>query len=151
MAIRNIVKDGDEVLRKICRPVESFDERLKTLLDDMAETMYEAQGVGLAAPQVGIRKRVFVVDIGEGLVEFINPEILKAEGSQIGQEGCLSCPNLWGMVERPNFVKVKAYNRNGEEFVLEATEFFARAILHENDHLDGKLFKDIAKELAKSE
>ncbi len=151
MAIRNIVKDGDEVLRKICRPVESFDERLKTLLDDMAETMYEAQGVGLAAPQVGIRKRVFVVDIGEGLVEFINPEILKAEGSQTGQEGCLSCPNLWGMVERPNFVKVKAYNRNGEEFVLEATEFFARAILHENDHLDGKLFKDIAKELAKSE
>ena len=151
MAIRNIVKDGDEVLRKVCRPVEYFDDRLSTLLDDMADTMYEAQGVGLAAPQVGIRKRVFVVDIGEGLFEFVNPQIIKTSGTQVGQEGCLSCPNLWGMVERPSFVKVKAFDRYGKEFEIEATDFFARAIFHENDHLDGKLFKDIAKELARSE
>ena len=151
MAIRNIVKDGDEVLRKVCKTVENFDDRLSTLLDDMADTMYEAQGVGLAAPQVGIRKRVFVVDIGEGLFEFVNPQIIKTSGTQVGQEGCLSCPNLWGMVERPSFVKVKAFDRYGKEFEIEATDFFARAIFHENDHLDGKLFKDIAKELARSE
>ncbi len=146
MAIRNIVKDGDEVLRKVCRPVENFDDRLKTLLDDMADTMYEAEGVGLAAPQVGIRKRVFVVDIGEGLFEFVNPEIVKTSGKQSGQEGCLSCPNLWGVVERPNFVTIRAYDRNGSQFEIETSEFFARAILHENDHLDGILFKDKAKE-----
>lgn len=146
MAIRNITKDGDEVLRKVCRSVEKFDDRLKTLLDDMAETMYEANGVGLAAPQVGILKRVFVVDVGEGLFEFINPTIVKTSGTQSDTEGCLSCPNLWGIVERPNFVVVEAYDRNGEKFRLEATELFARAILHENDHLDGKLFKDFVKE-----
>ena len=150
MAIRNIVKDGDEVLRKVCRKVENFDERLATLLDDMADTMYQAEGVGLAAPQVGIRKRVFVVDIGEGLFEFVNPQIIKTSGTQTSQEGCLSCPNLWGTVERPDYVKVKAYDRHGKEFELEATGFFTRAILHENDHLDGKLFKDIAKELVRS-
>ncbi len=150
MAIRNIVKDGDEVLRKVCRKVENFDERLATLLDDMADTMYQAEGVGLAAPQVGIRKRVFVVDIGEGLFEFVNPQIIKTSGTQTEQEGCLSCPNLWGTVERPDYVKVKAYDRHGKEFELEATGFFTRAILHENDHLDGKLFKDIAKELVRS-
>ncbi len=151
MAIRNIVKDGDDVLRKICRPVENFDERLSILLNDMADTMYEADGVGLAAPQVGIRKRVFVVDIGEGIFEFVNPEIIMTSGNQSGQEGCLSCPNLWGIVERPDYVKIRAYNRHGEQFELEAADFFARAILHENDHLDGKLFKDIAKELTKAE
>ena len=150
MAIRNIVKDGDEVLRKVCRKVENFDERLATLLDDMADTMYQAEGVGLAAPQVGIRKRVFVVDIGEGLFEFVNPQIIKTSGTQTAQEGCLSCPNLWGTFERPDYVKVKAYDRHGKEFELEATGFFTRAILHENDHLDGKLFKDIAKELVRS-
>ena len=151
MAKRKIRISTDEVLRKICKPVKEITPNILTLLDDMADTMYEAQGVGLAAPQVGIRKRVFVVDIGEGLFEFVNPQIIKTSGTQVGQEGCLSCPNLWGMVERPSFVKVKAFDRYGKEFEIEATDFFARAIFHENDHLDGKLFKDIAKELEKSE
>lgn len=146
MAIRNITKDGDEVLRKVCRPVEKFDDRLKTLLDDMADTMYAANGVGLAAPQFGILKRVFVVDVGEGLFEFINPTIIKTSGTQSDTEGCLSCPNLWGIVERPNFVEVEAFDRNGNKFSIKAEEFFARAIMHENDHLDGKLFKDFVTE-----
>lgn len=142
MAIRNIVKDGDEVLRKVCRPVEKFDQKLSDLIDDMAQTMYQAQGVGLAAPQIGILKRIAVVDIGEGLHEFINPRIIEASGEQIGTEGCLSCPGIWGTVKRPNFVTVEAYDRNGDRFILSASELFARAICHEFDHLDGKLFKD---------
>jgi peptide deformylase len=146
MAIRNITKDGEEVLRKVCRPVEKFDDRLKTLLDDMAETMYAANGVGLAAPQVGVLKRVFVVDVGEGLFEFINPTVIETSGTQSDTEGCLSCPNVWGIVERPNYVKMEAYDRDGNKFIVEGTELFARALLHENDHLDGKLFKDIVKE-----
>ncbi len=144
MAIRNIVKDTDqyETLHKKCRQVTDFNQKLWDLLDDMAQTMYQAQGVGLAGPQVGMLRRVFVIDVGEGLVEFINPEILETSGTQDGAEGCLSFPGEYGMVERPNYVRVKAQNRNGEWFELEGEELFARAICHENDHLDGIVFKD---------
>jgi len=143
MAVRNIVKDGDEVLRKICRPVEKFDDKLSMLIDDMFETMYKANGVGLAAPQIGLLKRIAVIDVGEGPHEFVNPRIIDASGEQTDTEGCLSCPGVWGTVSRPNFVTVEAYDRNGDRFILSASELFARAICHEFDHLDGKLFKDI--------
>ncbi len=142
MAVRNIVKDGDEVLRKVCRPVEKFDQKLSDLIDDMIETMYKANGVGLAAPQIGVLKRVAVIDVGEGPHEFVNPTIIDSSGEQTDTEGCLSCPGVWGTVSRPNFVTVGAYDRNGNRFILSATELFARAICHELDHLDGKLFKD---------
>ena len=146
MAIRTIVKEGDEVLRKVCRPVEKFDQKLNDLIQDLADTMYQANGVGLAAPQVGILKRVAVVDVGDGLFEFINPRIVESSGEQIGTEGCLSCPGVWGTVKRPNVVTVEAYDRNGERFLLTANELFERAICHELDHLDGKLFKDFVIE-----
>ena len=138
MAIRNIVKDTDgyDTLHKKCRPVTDFNQKLWDLLDDMAQTMYKAQGVGLAGPQVGMLRRVFVIDVGEGILEFVNPEILETSGTQEGAEGCLSFPGEYGMVERPNHVKVRAQNRMGEWFEL------ARAICHENDHLDGVVFKD---------
>ena len=147
MAIRNIRKNGDEVLRKKCKPVKAITERTLKLIEDMADTMYEADGVGLAAPQVGILQRIFVVDVYDdyGLRVFINPEILEVSGSQIGEEGCLSVPNELEDIERPNYVKVKALNERGEEFILEGTELLARAILHENDHLEGKLFIDYLK------
>ncbi|NLK93793.1 MAG: peptide deformylase [Clostridiales bacterium] len=147
MAIRNIRINGDEILRKKCKKVDKIDDRLKTLIKDMLETMYEADGVGLAAPQVGILKRLFVIDIydGSGPKVFINPEILEVSGSQIGDEGCLSVPGESAVVERPNYVKVKALNENGEEFILEGEELLARAICHENDHLDGVLYIDLVK------
>ncbi|MBE6048770.1 MAG: peptide deformylase [Clostridium sp.] len=144
MAIRNIRLEGDEVLRKHSKVVEKVDNKILTLIKDMGETMYEADGVGLAAPQVGILKRIFVIDVydGEGLRVFINPEILETKGVQDGEEGCLSIPGISEDVKRPNYVKVKALNEKGEEFVLEAEELLARAICHENDHLDGILFID---------
>lgn len=147
MAIRNIRKNGDEVLRKKCKPVKEITQRTIKLIEDMADTMYEADGVGLAAPQVGILQRIFVIDVYDdyGLRVFINPEILEVSGSQMGEEGCLSIPNEFEDVERPNYVKVKALNEKGEEFILEGTELLARAILHENDHLEGKLFIDYVK------
>ncbi len=144
MAIRNIVKEGDEILRKKSRVVVKFDERLHTLLDDMAQTMYEAHGVGLAAPQVGILKRVVVIDVGDGLIELVNPVIIEAKGKNEGSEGCLSIPGEWGIVVRPNKVKVKAQNRYGEEIILKGTDLLARAFCHEIDHLEGILFKDLA-------
>lgn len=140
MAIRQIRYRDDEVLRKTCKEVTKFDEKLGILLDDMYDTMKKADGVGLAAPQVGIIKRVFVIDVGEGPIEMINPEIIETSGSQIGNEGCLSFPGLFGEVERPNYVKAKAYDRNGEEFIIEGEELLARAICHECDHLDGVVF-----------
>ena len=146
MAVRTIVKDCDEVVRKVCRPVEKFDEKLSDLIDDMLETMYKANGVGLAAPQIGILKRIAVIDIGEGPHEFINPRIIDASGEQTDTEGCLSCPGVWGTVSRPNFVTVEAYDKNGDRFILSASELFARAICHELDHLDGILFKDFVIE-----
>ena len=141
MALRNIVKEGDEVLTKKCRPVEKFDDRLASLLDDMYETMTAGNGVGLAAPQVGMLRRAFVIDIGEGKLEFVNPEIIKTSGRQETGEGCLSCPGEYGITVRPRFVTVKAQDRNGKEFTMEASDLLAKAIYHENDHLDGILFK----------
>lgn len=140
MAIRNIVKQGDSVLTKKCRRVEKFDDRLFELLDDMKETLAQSGGVGLAAPQVGVLKRVVVIDIGDGAVELINPEIIKTKGHQQSIEGCLSCPDIWGVTNRPMFVTVKAQNRNGEEFIMDGEGLLAKAFCHECDHLDGILF-----------
>lgn len=142
MALRTIRKKGDEILYKKCKEVKNFDKKLAILLDDMYETMVKSDGVGLAAPQVGILKRAVVVDIGEGKIELINPEIIKKDGSQIGQEGCLSVPGEWGDVERPEFVTVKAYDRFGKEFEISGHELLARAFCHEIDHLNGELFVD---------
>ena len=145
MALRNIRKFGDDVLRKKCREVEEIDSRLLTLIEDMKETMYEADGVGLAAPQVGVLKKVFVIDIGEGPLVFINAEIVETSGSQTDEEGCLSLPGETEEVMRPNYVKARALNEKGEEFEIEAEELLARAILHEYDHLNGTLFIDRVK------
>lgn len=142
MALRNIRTDDDEILRKKSKVVEEVNDRIKTLVKDMIETMYDANGVGLAAPQVGILKRVAVVDVGEGVHVFINPEILSREGNCVDLEGCLSLPGKQGNVERPSKIQVKALNENGVEFILDAEDFFARAICHEVDHLDGVLFID---------
>ena len=142
MAIRNIVKVGDDVLRKICITQMTFDQKLWSLLDDMAETMYKAEGVGLAAPQVGILRRVCVVDVGDGLIELINPVITEKSGSQKGNEGCLSVPDRFEEVTRPNKVTVKAQNRMGENIEIKAEGFLARAFCHEIDHLDGILYID---------
>ena len=143
MAIRKIVKLGeDEVLRKRCRKVDKFDKRLHVLLDDMADTMYEADGAGLAAPQVGILKRVVVIDVGEGLIELVNPEIIASEGTQMCIEGCLSVPGKRGKVERPAVVRVHAQDRDGNHIELEGEEFLANAICHELDHLDGIIYVD---------
>ena len=140
---RKIVKIGDEALRKVCKPMQKFDLRLWLLLRDMADTMYKAEGVGLAAPQVGILRRVFLVDADDrGLLEFINPEILETSGEQDGVEGCLSLPDQWGMVKRPSHVKVRAQDRNGAWFELEADDLAARCICHENDHLNGHLYSE---------
>lgn len=148
MALRNIRTDDDEILRKKSKVVDEVNDRIRVLVKDMIETMYDADGVGLAAPQVGVLKRVAVVDVGEGVHVFINPEILEKEGACVGPEGCLSLPGRQGEVERPTRIKVRALNENGEEFILEAKDFFARAICHEVDHLDGVLFID---KLVKSE
>lgn len=142
MALRSIRKIGDELLRKKSKKIEKIDDRIQVLLDDMLETMYESNGVGLAAPQVGILKRVVVIDIGEGPVFLINPEIIKTEGSYIDEEGCLSVPGEQGEVERPYEVTVKALDRNGKEIVVEGEELMARALCHEIDHLDGILYVD---------
>ena len=146
MGYRNIVKDDDPLrtLHKKCRPVTEFNQKLWDLLDDMADTMYEAEGVGLAGPQVGYLRRVFVIDVGEGLVEFINPEILATSGEQDGNEGCLSFPGDYGLVKRPNYVKMRAQDRNGNWFEVQCTDLFARAMCHENDQLDGVVFKERA-------
>lgn len=142
MALRNIVKIGDDVLRKKARTVEKFDERLSVLIDDMAETMYSANGVGLAAPQVGVLRRVVVIDVGDGLMELVNPEITEREGEQKEIEGCLSLPGRNGITLRPMSVKVKAQNRNGQWCVYKGEGLKARAFCHEIDHLDGILFID---------
>lgn len=141
MAIRNIIKEGDPILTKVCRPVERFDERLAIILDDMAETMYKANGVGLAAPQVGLLRRIVVIDIGDGLIELINPTIAAKSGEQRESEGCLSCPGEYGITVRPMNVIVKAQDRNGNEFTVKGSGLKARALCHEIDHLNGILFK----------
>lgn len=142
MAKRNIRHLGDDVLRKKSRTVETIDERIVQLLDDMAETMYDSEGVGLAAPQVGILKRIAVIDIGDGLIELINPEIVSFEGSEKDIEGCLSVPGRYGYVLRPEKVKVTALDRNGEKIEIEATGMLKKALCHEIDHLDGIVFVD---------
>lgn len=142
MALREIRKKDDEILYKKCKPVKKFDDKLAILLDDMYETMKSKDGVGLAAPQVGILKRAVIIEVDEQLFELINPEIIETSGSQTDSEGCLSVPGVYGKVERPNYVKLKAQDRNGEWFELEGTELLARAMCHECEHLDGKLFLD---------
>ena len=143
MAIRKIRIDGDDVLRKVCKPVEKMTGRIETLIEDMYETMYEANGVGLAAPQVGILKRIVVIDVCDGeAYTLINPVIVEADGEQVGDEGCLSLPGLVGTVKRPNHVVCKALNENMEEITVEGEGLLARAICHELDHLEGVLYKD---------
>lgn len=145
MAIRNIREIGDDVLTKVSKEVTEVDKKLLTLIDDMLDTLYDANGVGLAAPQVGVLKRVVVIDVseeGNKPIVLINPVILKTEGQQIGEEGCLSVPGKIGTVMRPNYVKVKACDVNMKEFVIEGTELLARALCHEIDHLNGELYVD---------
>ena len=142
MAIREIREKGDEILYKKCKAVVKFDERLHILLDDMYETMQSRDGVGLAAPQVGILKRAVVIDVGDGKIELINPEIVEESGEQTGSEGCLSVPGVFGEVTRPNVVTVKAQDRDGKWFKITGKELLARAFCHEIEHLDGKLFLD---------
>ena len=144
MALRKILTFEDRALHKTCRPVTKFDEKLHTLLDDMAETLTDANGAGLAAPQVGILRRVFIMDTGDSIVEFINPEILETKGEQDGMEGCLSLPGDFWMVKRPNYVKAKAQDRNGNWFEFEGEEIMARCICHETDHLNGHVYTEIA-------
>ncbi|MDD3920364.1 MAG: peptide deformylase [Eubacteriales bacterium] len=146
MALRRILREQDPALYKDCRPVDKINGRITTLIDDMLETMYHANGCGLAAPQVGVLRRVFVVDCGDGPVEMINPEIIETSGEQGCFEGCLSFPGESGYVVRPNHVIVRALNRKGELMEYEATELFARAVLHENDHLDGLVYKRLVTE-----
>ena len=156
MALRNVRLDGDPVLNKVCRPVEKITPRIETLIDDMFETMYDQEGVGLAAPQVGVLRRLFIVDVGEenedGELDqgdnpyvFINPELLESEGEQIAAEGCLSLPGKVGQVARPERIVVKAFDRNMEEFTLEATDLLARAICHEMDHLEGHMYTEFVQ------
>lgn len=143
MAIRKIVEMGkDDILRKHARRVDKFDKRLAVLLDDMADTMYEADGVGLAAPQVGILKRCVVIDVGEGLIELVNPEILSAEGEVVDVEGCLSVPGRRATVARPEKVRVHAQDRKGKHIEIEGEGLLARCLCHELDHLDGVLYVD---------
>jgi len=151
MAYREILTEDNPRLRKVSRPVENFDKKLHDLLDDMLETMDRANGVGLAAPQVGILRRAVVIDIGDGPVELVNPRIIAQEGEQDGQEGCLSCPGKWGMVKRPYTVTVEAYDRDGQYFLLTGSELMARAICHECAHLDGELFVDVAHHMLTEE
>ena len=140
MALRTIRTIGDDVLNKQCKPVKEVTPRIKTLIEDMIETMYDADGVGLAAPQVGVLRRVVVIDVGEGPFVMINPRVLETSGEQTGNEGCLSVPGKCGIVTRPNYAKVLAYNEDMEPVEIEGTELKARAMLHEIDHLDGKLY-----------
>ena len=146
MGLRKILTTKDPALHKVCKPVTAFDEKLHKLLDDMRETLIESNGVGLAAPQVGILRRIFLVDVGldgEQIIEFINPEILETEGEQEGAEGCLSVPGKYGLVRRPYWVKVRAQDRNGDWFEAEGEELIGRCFCHEYDHLDGIVYTEV--------
>ena len=151
MALRKIVLQGDECLTKVCRPVTEFNQRLHTLIDDMKETLLDAEGVGLAAPQVGVLRRLFLVDTGEEILECINPEIVETSGEQVGLEGCLSVPGKYGVVKRPNVVKIRAQDRNGEWFEAEGEELIARCFCHEYAHLDGQLYTEVAERMLTNE
>jgi len=143
MGLRKILTDQDPALHKVCKPVTAFDRKLHKLLDDMAETLEESNGVGLAAPQVGILRRVVLVDTGEGILELINPTLVETDGEQIGPEGCLSVPGKYGLVKRPYTAKVRAQDRNGDWYEAEGEELIARCFCHELDHLDGILYTEV--------
>ena len=143
MGLRKILTDAEPALHKVCRPVEKFDHRLHKLLDDMRQTLAEANGVGLAAPQVGILRRVVIVDTGEEILELVNPELLETDGEQVGAEGCLSVPGKYGLVKRPYYAKVRAQDRNGDWFEAEGEELIARCFCHELDHLDGIVYTEV--------
>ena len=143
MGLRKILTDKDPALHKMCKPVEKFDTRLHRLLDDMNETLVDSGGVGLAAPQVGILRRVVVVDVGDEIVELVNPELLETDGEQEGPEGCLSVPGKYGLVKRPYYAKVRAQDRDGNWFEAEGEELIARCFCHELDHLDGVLYTQV--------
>ena len=143
MGLRKILTDKDPSLHKVCRPVEKFDGRLHKLLDDMVETMQDAHGVGLAAPQIGILRRVVVVDTGEGVLELVNPVLLETSGEELGPEGCLSVPGKYGLVKRPYYAKVRAQDRNGDWYEAEGEEIIARCFCHELDHLDGIVHTEV--------
>ena len=143
MGLRKILTDKDPALHKVCRPVEKFDGRLHKLLDDMKETLIDANGGGLAAPQVGILRRVVPVDTGDEVLELINPSLLETSGEQVGAEGCLSVPGKYGLVKRPNYAKVRAQDRNGNWFEAEGEELIARCFCHELEHLDGILYTEV--------
>ncbi len=145
MALRTIRVQGDPVLNKTCREIKEITPKIRELVEDMLETMYEANGVGLAGPQVGVLRRVVVIDVGEGPIVMINPVILETSGEQTGDEGCLSVPGKAGTVTRPDYVKARAFNENMEEYEIEGTELLARAICHELDHLDGHLYVELAE------
>lgn len=147
MALRNILEDSDPILHKVCRPVENFDGRLWQLLDDMKDTLIKSGGVGLAAPQVGILRRLFIMDVGDGLIECINPKILEETDVQECVEGCLSSPGEYGLIDRPKTVKLQAQDRNGKYFIITASDLKAQCISHETDHLDGILFKSKVKRM----
>lgn len=146
MAIREVREIGDDILTKQCKPVPKMTLRTKILIHDMLDTMYEKEGVGLAAPQVGVLKQIVVVDIGDGPIVMINPEILETSGEQTGEEGCLSVPGKYGIVTRPNYVRIRAMNEEMEEVELEGEELLARAFCHEIDHLTGNLYVDKAED-----
>ena len=149
MPVMEIKKAGDKVLKNIAAPVEKIDRKIKQLLDDMAETMYAADGIGLAAPQVGVSLRVVVIDVGDGIIELINPEIITKEGCEDGTEGCLSVPGMYGEVERYGTVTVEALNRSGKKIRIAGSGLLARALQHEIDHLNGILFIELAKTIHK--
>ncbi|MBR6376165.1 MAG: peptide deformylase [Oscillospiraceae bacterium] len=151
MALRKILTEGNSALSKVCRPVTSFDERLATLIDDMKETLVEANGVGLAAPQVGVLRRLVVVDLGDEIIELVNPRILETSGEQDGLEGCLSVPGRFGLVKRPNYVKLEAQDRHGDWYEYEGEELIARCFCHELEHLDGHLYTEKAYKLLTEE
>ena len=143
MGLRKILTDKDPALHKVCKPVTAFDGKLHKLLDDMRETLIDSNGVGLAAPQIGILRRVVVVDTGEGILELVNPTIVETDGEQIGAEGCLSVPGKYGLVKRPYWVKVRAQDRYGDWFEAEGEELIGRCFCHENDHLDGIVYTQV--------
>ncbi len=151
MGIRKILTDAEPALHKVCKPVEAFDGKLHKLLDDMADTLEKAEGVGLAAPQVGILRRVVIVDTGDSILELVNPSLLETSGEQIGAEGCLSVPGKYGKVKRPYYAKVRAQDRFGEWFEVEGEEIIARCFCHELDHLDGILYTQVMDRLMTEE
>ena len=151
MGLRKILTDKDPALHKVCKPVEQFDRKLHKLLDDMAETLAEANGVGLAAPQVGILRRVVIVDTGEEILELVNPELVETDGEQVGPEGCLSVPGKYGLVKRPYYAKVRAQDRNGNWYEAEGEELIGRCFCHELDHLDGIVYTEVMERFLTNE